>query len=209
MPDRPLRLVVVAGTGTEVGKTWAAARMIEALRGNGTSVAARKPAQSFTPGTPTDAEILADASGDAPSVVCPQHRWYEVPMAPPMAAAALGRPTFTIADLASEVTGSWPSPSVDWGLVELAGGPRSPMASDGDAADLAAALGPDLTVLVADAGLGTIIAVRLSVAVLPPPIVVLLNRYNDRVDVHVRNGAWLGDSGLTVVTDPVAAVRSR
>ncbi|MBV8560261.1 MAG: AAA family ATPase, partial [Acidimicrobiia bacterium] len=57
---RPERLVLVAGTGTEVGKTWVAARLAEALRARGTRVAARKPAQSFAPDEgPTDAEALA------------------------------------------------------------------------------------------------------------------------------------------------------
>ena len=41
--------MVVAGTGTEVGKTWAAVRLITELRSDGRSVAARKPAQSFDP----------------------------------------------------------------------------------------------------------------------------------------------------------------
>ena len=44
----------------------------------------------------------------------------------------------------------------------MAGGVRSPQAVDGDATDVLAALGPDVVVLVADAGLGTINAVRLS-----------------------------------------------
>jgi dethiobiotin synthetase len=55
---------------------------------------------------------------------------------------------------------------VDVGLVETAGGVRSPQADDGDVLDLVAAIAPDHVILVADAGLGTINAVRLSVAAL-------------------------------------------
>ena len=44
----------------------------------------------------------AGAAASRPTSVCPPHRWYEVPMAPPMAADALGRPPFTIADLVAE-----------------------------------------------------------------------------------------------------------
>ena len=47
--------------------------------------------------------------------------------------------------------------------METAGGVRSPQADDGDAVDLVRLLAPDLVVLVADAGLGTINAVRLCV----------------------------------------------
>ena len=38
---RPGVLVVVAGTGTDVGKTWVAARLLEHWRRAGLSVAAR------------------------------------------------------------------------------------------------------------------------------------------------------------------------
>ena len=69
---------------------------------------------------------------------------------------------------------------VDVGLVEGVGGPRSPISADGDNVDLAHALAPDLVVLVADAGLGTINAVRLSVGALADfPVLVALNRYAD------------------------------
>jgi dethiobiotin synthetase len=206
---RPERLVVVAGTGTDVGKTWVAARLAGALRAGGTRVAARKPAQSFAEPAGTDAQVLAASTGEPVDTVCPRHRWYEVPMAPPMAAAVLGRPAFTVADLVTEVAASWDGP-VPVGLVELAGGPRSPMASDGDGVDLARALAPDIVVLVADAGLGTINAVRLSAEALAPlPVVVYANRYDPADDLHRRNAAWLRDEcGYDVVTD-IAELTSR
>jgi len=100
---RPDRLVAVVGTGTAVGKTWVSARVCQTLAARGRAVAARKLAQSFVPGDldarATDAHVLARATGDRPESVCPPHRWFEVPMAPPMAAQALGRPPFTVADL--------------------------------------------------------------------------------------------------------------
>ena len=197
---RPECLVVVTGTATEIGKTWVTARLAEDLVGSGHSVAARKPAQSFAPSDPpTDADVLAAATGDDPDRVCPAHRSYPVAMAPPMAAAALGRAPFTIADLVGEL--SWP-PHTDVGLVEGAGGPRSPLADDGDTVDLAAALAPDRIVLVADAGLGTINAVRLAAPALVriAPLCVVLNRYDARNDLHVRNREWLTDrDGFDVV----------
>ena len=202
MRDRPERLVLVAGTGTEVGKTWVACRLARELRRRGLIVAARKPVQSYDAGddlTGTDAALLAHATGEHPAVVCPQHRWYPVAMAPPIAAEALGRAPFTVADLVAEL--AWP-PAVGVGLVEAAGGVRSPLAADGDAVAMAAALCPERVVLVADAGLGTINDVRLSTAALGPwPVTVVLNRFDPGEDLHVRNLEWLaGVDGHDVVT---------
>ncbi|MBI1844515.1 MAG: dethiobiotin synthase [Actinobacteria bacterium] len=187
---RPDLLVLVCGTGTEVGKTWVAAETMRLLRARGTKVSARKLAQSFAPGeAPTDAEALGEAGGEAPETVCPPHRWYETPMAPPMAADLLGRPTFTVSELVRELI--WPG-QVAVGLVETAGGVCSPQADDGDATDVARALQPDLVVLVADAGLGTINAVRLALSALGSRrCVVLLNRYNPSNELHARNRRWL------------------
>lgn len=204
--------LLVTATGTEIGKTWTACGLAAELRGRGIVVHARKPAQSFTPTERgrTDAELLAGATGEDPERVCPAHRWYEVPMAPFMAADALGRPRITTADLAAE-TGPVPTDGVT--LVEGAGGPRSPLAHDGDVIDLARALGIGRAVLVADAGLGTINAVRLCVDALTGfDTVVFLNRYDAGVDVHRRNREWLADAGYAVTTDLGAladAVRAR
>lgn len=204
MSVRPERLVLVTGTGTEVGKTWVACRVARALRRRGLLVAARKPAQSYDRGddlAETDAALLAHATGDHPAVVCPQHRWYPVAMAPPMAAEALGRPPFTIADLVDEL--AWP-PGMGVGLVEAAGGVRSPVAADGDTVTLAEALHPERVLLVADAGLGTINGVRLSAAALARwPMTVVLNRFDPADPLHVRNHDWLARrDGYEVVTDP-------
>lgn len=206
MTDRPERLVLVVGTGTEVGKTWVACRLARALRRRGPIVAARKPVQSYDAGddlSATDAALLAHATGEHPAAVCPQHRWYPVAMAPPIAAEVLGRHPFTIDDLVGEL--AWP-PAVGVGLVETAGGVRSPLASDGDSLALASTLRPDRVLLVADAGLGTINDVRLSSAALTTavgrPVTVVLNRFDAADDIHVRNLDWLTEvDALDVVTD--------
>jgi dethiobiotin synthetase len=189
---RPQRIILVAGTATDIGKTWVSARLLTGLREAGATVAARKLAQSFDPGDDSDgldAAVLGRASGEPPDVVCPPDRWYEVAMAPPMAAAHLGRTPFTVAQLLGEL--SWPAAPVDVGLVETAGGVRSPQADDGDVTTLCEAINPDLVVLVADAGLGTINSIRLSVGVLPGRPVVVLNRYDGLNDLHVSNRTWL------------------
>ena len=85
-------------------------------------------------------------------------------------------------------------------------------------------LAPDLVVLVADAGLGTINAVRLTVDALREPgapgaprapgapgaprapgapIAVVLNRFDAAVGLHIQNAEWLRSrDGLTVVALP-------
>jgi dethiobiotin synthetase len=199
--ERPERLILVTGTGTEVGKTWVGARLLETLRARGLKVSARKPAQSFGPGEgPTDAEVLAAATGERPDTVCPKHRWYEVAMAPPMAADVLGRPPIKVDELAAEI--DFPE-GTDVGLVETAGGVRSPIAHDGDTVDLLARLQPEVVVLVADAGLGTINAVLLSFAALAPaPVHVILNRFDEADALHVANERWLSEHfGLDVLVD--------
>jgi dethiobiotin synthetase len=196
-------IVLVAGTGTDVGKTWVTAATAVALRARNHSVLAHKPAQSFAPrDTETDAHVLAAATGQTPEAVCPPARWFAVPMAPPMAADALGRAPFTIAELVAEL----PADDADVVFVESAGGVRSPLADDGDTVTLTDACGPAIVVLVADAGLGTISAVRLAVdALARHHVVVFLNRYDPADDLHCRNRDWLVTRvGLEVVTDPEA-----
>lgn len=198
--SRPARLVFVSGTATEIGKTWWTAATARELRTGGVTVAARKPVQSGEPGSVTDAELLAAATGEAPDAVCPPQRTYRVAWAPPMAARELGEPGFTTADLTGGI--GWPA-AVDVGLVEGVGGPRSPVSDDGDNVDLATALAPDVVVVVADAGLGTINAVRLSVdAFRAFPVIVALNRFTDD-RLHQRNLQHLTTvDGFDVVTEP-------
>ena len=184
------RLVVIVGTGTEIGKTWFAVRLIEAARASGLQVAARKPAQSYSAGdTVTDADLLAEASGEDADCVCPKHRWYPVAMAPPMAADSLGREKIQLDGLIAELR--WSS-DTELAIVETAGGLCSPMAHDGDNLALIHRLQPACVILVADAGLGTLNAVRLCLNALGnirPH--VFLNRFNSSNELHVRNREWL------------------
>jgi dethiobiotin synthetase len=115
-------------------------------------------------------------------------------MAPPMAADALARPIFTLDDLVEELR--WPEVPVDVGFVETAGGLRSPIADDGDCLALVVAVMPEIVLLVADAGLGTINSVRLTMDALvrlPAQLAVVLNRFNEGSELHQRNRSWLRD----------------
>lgn len=207
----PENIVGVAGTGTDVGKTWVTAAVARTLRTRAVAVAARKPAQSFSIDDPPgdrDAAVLAASTGERADDVCLPHRSYEVPMAPPMAAVALGRPPIVLADLLAELR--WP-PRADVGFIETAGGVRSPIADDADNVALLRAVRPSTVLLVADAGLGTINLVRLSAEALAGmPVVVVLNRYDPADDLHLRNSAWLRErDGFTVcasIDDVVSAL---
>lgn len=203
---RPARLIVVVGTHTEVGKTWVSRQLLAQARNQGLRVAARKPVQSFSPGDEaTDALLLAAATGEASDCVCPPHRSYPLAMAPPMAADLLERPRILLNDLLTEIV--WPA-DVDLGLVETVGGVRSPLAHDGDSLDLLRRLRPDTVLLVADAGLGTINAVRLALQSLAPtPAVVFLNRFDDSNPLHRLNLQWLRERDGTLVQTRVDELR--
>lgn len=198
---RPDRVVLVTGTGTEVGKTWVTVELARRLRADGAAVAARKPAQSFAPqDTTTDASLLGGATGESAATVCPAHRWYPMPLAPPMAADALGRARIDLDHLVAELV--WPA-GVAVGFVEGAGGLCSPITHDGDTLALVHRVRPDLVLLVADTMLGVVSQVRLAARVLADiELVVVLNRYDPANDVHRRSRDWLMTvDSLTVVTD--------
>jgi dethiobiotin synthetase len=202
MTRGPELLVVIAGTGTDIGKTWVGCQLATELRTRGLRVSARKPVQSFDPAEGlTDADRLAEATGEPATEVCPRHRWYPVAMAPPMAAEHLGLAPFALHDLVSEL--QWP-PGAEVGMVELAGGPGSPLARDGDGTDLVEALRPDLVVLVSGAGLGILSDARLaSRAFGAHPLIVYLNRYDPSQELHERNRRWLVDrDGMVVAVGP-------
>jgi dethiobiotin synthetase len=132
---------------------------------------------------------LASATGEAGTDVCPDHRNYPLALAPPMAADLLQRPKIFLKDLVEEIT--WRA-GIDIGLVETVGGPLSPLAHDGDSLDLIRQVQPDRVILVADAGLGTLNAVRLSLASLAPlHAIVLLNRFDESNELHRLNRQWL------------------
>ena len=193
--------VLCVGTATEVGKTWVGGQVLDGLRRSGLRVAARKPVQSFDPDdpAPTDAEVLAAATGEDLDVVCPAHRSYPMALAPPVAAALLARPVPTMAELRDELVE--PTGDVDLCWLETVGGPLSPIADDGDSADVARWFNPDVVVLVTDGRLGAINAVRL--AAIPfagRRLVVYMNRYEDSAVFH-SNWLWLIDNGFDVETN--------
>jgi dethiobiotin synthetase len=199
--SRPARLIGVLGTNTDVGKTWVAAQLLATLKLRGTRVAARKPVQSYGPDDiNTDAARLAGASGEDVADICPAHRCYPLAMAPPMAARILGRGPVLMQEIVAEV--HWPA-GIDIGFVETVGGARSPLACDGDSMELLRRLHVDQLLLVADAGLGAINSVRLTLAAVGTlPTLVYLNRFDANNELHELNRRWLIEQDqLSVITD--------
>lgn len=204
MPDLT---VVVSATGTGVGKTWLTVELALGLHERGVGVAIRKPVESFDPGDrTTDADLLAEASGEDPLVVCPGHRRYPLAMAPPMAAALLDGPPIKLAELIDELD----LPARGVALIEGVGGARSPLAHDGDTVDLARAVSANVVVLVAPSGLGTINATVLGAGAFEGfDVTVLLNRFDEADTLHAANRRWLEQqAGLNVVTNAHELIES-
>lgn len=198
---RPQRLIGVLGTHTEVGKTYVTANWLAHLRQQGLNVAARKPVQSFNADdATTDARQLSRATGETETGVCCADRNYPLALAPPMAADLLGRPRIELNALLDEIT--WPE-NIDVGVVETVGGPYSPIAHDGDSIDLIYKLQPDAVLLVADAGLGTLNAVRLCMrCVEDMRVAVFLNRFDVSNELHRMNRQWLQEKyGVATAID--------
>ncbi len=214
MKLRPSKLIFVAGTDTDVGKTWTICQLASSLIRKGYKVSAKKPVQSFTPSEfdqgVTDAHLLAESTGESIDSICSITRMYGMPLAPPIAALRLGLPSFTVADLVTEI--AWDA-GVDFGILESAGGICSPIAIDGDVRDLISLVLPDILVLVVDSCLG---AIHRTISALDSlkyahqdefssyRSVIFLNRFKESLDLHRENLEWLTRNlDLPVFTDTV------
>jgi dethiobiotin synthetase len=171
----------VTGTDTDVGKTFVAAAIADALRLTGRRVAVLKPVATGCVRrreglVSEDAELLA-AAADTPQpldLICPNR--YAEPLAPSVAARRSGRPVDYDAIGRSIVTAG----RVDGWVVEGAGGLFVPLDRQRTILDLLVAMRLPALV-VATPRLGTINHTLLTVAALRAARVhvagVVLNRY--------------------------------
>ncbi|MET9418774.1 dethiobiotin synthase [Streptomyces klenkii] len=148
-----MTVLVVTGTGTEVGKTVVTAALAAAARAAGRSVAVLKPAQTgVAPGEPGDVAEVRRLAGDA--VTGEELARFPEPLAPGTAAARAGLAPVRPPEIAKAAARL--AESHDLVLVEGAGGLLVRLDEEGatlaDAAHLLAA--PVL--VVAQAGLGTL-----------------------------------------------------
>lgn len=153
-------LVVVTGTGTEIGKTHVAVALLLAWRQvlvarglTGPRVAGLKPVESgVTPGAPTDAGTLEQASTFHVKRVSPPYMLTRA-VSPHLAAAAEGR-TIAVTEILRPIEDA--RASADAVLVELAGGLFTPLAPGLTNCDVARALGADAVLLVVPDRLGVL-----------------------------------------------------
>ena len=111
-------ILVVTGTGTEVGKTITTAALAALALADGASVAVVKPAQTgVAPGEPGDLADVARLAGD---VTCVEYARYPDPLAPATAARRAGLDPIDLDEVAAGVRSL--AATHDLVLVEGAGG---------------------------------------------------------------------------------------
>ncbi|SEO28103.1 dethiobiotin synthetase [Actinacidiphila rubida] len=191
-----MAIVVITGTGTEVGKTVATAAVAAATLAQGLSVAVLKPAQTgVAEEEPGDAAEVARLAGAVTAVELAR---YPEPLAPARAAARARMtpvgPT-EIAEAAAKL-----SAVHDVVLVEGAGGLLVRYDEEGHTLADAAALMHAGVLLVAPAGLGTLNTTALTAEAL---------RARKLTCLGVIIGSWAADPGLAercnIADLPVAA----
>jgi dethiobiotin synthetase len=178
-----MAIVVVTGTGTEVGKTVATAAVAAASLAQGLSVAVLKPAQTgVAEGEPGDAAEVTRLAGAVTAVELAR---YPDPLAPATAAARAGMPSVGPADIAEAAAKL--SAVHDVVLVEGAGGLLVRYDKEGSTLADAAELMHAGVLLVAPAGLGTLNATALTAEALRSRKIPLLG---------LIIGSWRADPEL-------------
>jgi dethiobiotin synthetase len=155
-------ILLVSGTGTEIGKTAVTAAVATLAVERGSSVAVVKPAQTgVLPGEPGD---LAEVARLAPGVETYEFARYPDPLSPEAAARRVGVDGLALDDVARRI--GTLAGEHDLVLVEGAGGLLVRYASDGwTFADLGRTLDAPVLV-VTTAGLGTLNHTALTLEVL-------------------------------------------
>jgi dethiobiotin synthetase len=145
------QLVVIAGTGTNIGKTHFSVALLNALASRGARVAGLKPVESgFTDAATSDAEKLRAAS------TFHVKQWgyrFAEPISPHLAARRDGV-VIDVPAIVRHVASL--RRDADVLLVELAGGLFTPLSDALVNADLAAALEPDTFLVLAPDRLGVL-----------------------------------------------------
>jgi dethiobiotin synthetase len=152
-------VLIVTGTGTEVGKTITTAAMVVGLHGQGLRIAVVKATQTgLQPGEPGDLDDVRRLAGDVET-----HELLRLPdpLAPDAAARQVGVQLPTVAEHADTITALASREDLDLVVLEGAGGLLVRMdGRGGTIADLGAELGARGVragfVVVAAPGLGTL-----------------------------------------------------
>ena len=142
--------ILVTGTDSQVGKTWAGCALAQALRSAGRRVIAIKPVEtgcSGAPGEREDGVLLAQATGQSQ----PTHAIFRV--AEPVPPALAGdRSGITIDFDALVLKLERYADDADYLLIEGVGGLLTPMTWEWNMVDVAKALGACVLVVAVDRG---------------------------------------------------------
>lgn len=164
-----MAIVVITGTNTDVGKTFATTQLTRQLLGEGKSVAVVKPAQTGEPvgkgDLATVREVLANDPALAQALAQQQVEFFEYarypePLAPNLAARRAGMEQLDLAATADKLRAL--DTEYDIVLVEGAGGLLVRIADNWTIADLARDLGAPM-LIVTSTGLGSLNLAELTV----------------------------------------------
>ena len=151
-------ILIVSGTGTDVGKTIVTAAIAANVIRAGKSVSVVKPGQTGVTGDePGDlavvAELTSSIDGAADRLLLHEYGRYEPPLAPATAARISGQPPLVLADVVASIQGL----TSDFIVVEGAGGLLVKYSDEPvwTIADLARELNAEVLLVVAS-GLGTL-----------------------------------------------------
>ncbi|WP_338675108.1 dethiobiotin synthase [Streptomyces sp. SCSIO 30461] len=177
-------VIVVSGTGTEIGKTVVTAALAALAAAKGLKVAVLKPAQTgLEPGEPGDAHEAARLAG--PGVTAVELSRFPEPLAPNTAARRAGLATVgpqEVAEAADKL-----ATEHDLVLVEGAGGLLVRLDDTGGTLADAAGLLKAPVLVVTTAGLGTLNATQLTAEAL---------RARSLEPLGVVIGSWPAEPGL-------------
>jgi dethiobiotin synthetase len=188
MASQSSRRVVFLGTGTNVGKTYVSAGLVQALTGKSPhlKVAALKPVETgVVAGVAEDARALERVSNIALPTPHPLYTFSE-PISPHLAARRAGIEIDLQSIVAWVASASSGDSAADVVVVETAGGAFSPLTERLTNVDLACALEPAIWVLVVPDALGalhdtraTLLALEHTAARRPDFVIVSAARERD------------------------------
>ena len=155
-------IILVTGTGTDIGKTVATAALAVALEEHGRRVGVVKPVQTGEPGGPDDHGDLATVHGLTGITDLHEFHRYPEPLAPDLSARRAGLPTAQLHETADRLRTLDAADPDRILLVEGAGGILVRLGDNWTLADLAVELGAPM-VVVTTLGLGSLTAAELTV----------------------------------------------
>jgi dethiobiotin synthetase len=203
-----MQTIVILGTGTDVGKTYATERIATALADQlaDVAVSAIKPIETgVVPGALTDAARLGAVS--RPKLE-PSHAFSFVPpISPHLASRKAGAPIRIEAVVRWVKSRKAEQQPGGWLLVETAGGVFSPVNDTETNLDLALALDPACWVLIAADCLGVLHNVRSTLLAMErlgrPPDIILLNATQTADNSTGTNRAELERLGWATITGTI------